>query len=534
MSELECFPVGIKTDGVCLELKLGPYYFLLDCGLKNLAPLMALREKHSWSGVFCSHAHADHCRSISQLQEMMPDLPIFATAATTHLLSLACPTTALAKINSVACGESLEIAPNLSIKLLSSGHLPGAASIWLSYVDQGRSYNVLYTGDFLISNSRLVQGLKLEQFRDLSLDVLILEGTCGTARHPHRRTQEHNLVQQINRALALGYAILFPVPKIGIGQEILMLLRSHHAFTGRDLDIWIDDGVGAGCDLYLELLTDLPASVQNFAQHQSLFWDDRICPRIQPLEFMETSEFLSNSAAPRIVLVDQDTDWQNYAWLKNHPYLIFLPESKPELAEIKPEFAGKKIGKKIDFVTYLLSEHCDGAGTTQLIHNLKPQHLVFMHGKPNYLADLANLDELSNRYHVHCPQIGKPLELPIGEDLHFGYAQNQLPPYAGELFEQNSVVNLTLPAEITLDSRWQSFADTGLIEAKWQGDELLIRGISPRELLNALPEKPMLDSCQSCRFFSGSQHCLNQDSPLVGLKVSFDGYCLGFEKISPE
>jgi len=58
-----------------------------------------------------------------------------------------------------------------------------------------------------------------------------------------------------------------------------MLLRSHHNFTGRDLDIWVDGTVATGCDAYLELLSHLPASVQNFARHQPLFWDERVRPR---------------------------------------------------------------------------------------------------------------------------------------------------------------------------------------------------------------------------------------------------------------
>ena len=43
-----------------------------------------------------------------------------------------------------------------------------------------------------------------------------------------------------------------------------MLLRSHHHFTGRDLDIWVDGAVAAGCDAYLELLPHLPAVSSKF------------------------------------------------------------------------------------------------------------------------------------------------------------------------------------------------------------------------------------------------------------------------------
>jgi Cft2 family RNA processing exonuclease len=525
MSELECLPLGIGQDGegVCLDLRLGHYHFLLDCGLKNLSTLETLAKHQTWTGLFCSHAHADHCRGIAKLQAIAPSIPIFTTEVTAHLLQLACKQTSplLRSIVPLDGGETVEIAPNLSIKLLPSGHLPGAASIWLTYTGGDRNYNVLYTGDFLISNSRLVQGLRLDQFRGSNLDVLIIEGSFGTIKHPHRRHQEHTLVQQIQQAIARGYSIVFPVPKVGIGQEILMLLRSHHAFTGKDLDIWVDAGVGVGCDLYMELLTYLPTSVQNFSQHQSLFWDDRISPRIQSIELIQKSQL------PAIIFVDQDTDWLYNSSLEVNPYLVFIPVQKTELIT-------ELTDQDIPFSTYLLAEHCDISGTTQLIHNLKPQHIVFMHGDSSYLADLANLEELSNRYHIHCPEIGIPLDLPVGESFHIPHQrQNQFSPYSGELAELNSAIMLTLPVEVTSDHRWFNFADTGLIEARWQGEDLLIRGISQRELLNGQSEEQGIPSCNICRFYSG-QRCLNRESPLSGLKVSADGCCMGFEKIPEE
>lgn len=518
MSELECIPLGIgqNGEGVCLDLRLGQYHFLLDCGLKDLSALEALSKHRTWSGVFCSHAHADHCRGILKLQTLISDLRIFTTEVTAHLL----PFTISIPISPLKFEEIIEIEPNLFIKLLPAGHLPGAASIWLTYVGD-REYNVLYTGDFFSSNSRLVQGLRMEQFRGSSLDVLIIEGSFGTIKHPHRRTQEHNFIQQIEKAIASGYSVLFPVPKVGIGQEILTLLRSHHAFTGKDLDIWIDAGIGEGCDLYMELLSHLPLSVQNFSRHQSLFWDDRISPRIQPIELID------DSLSPCIILVDIDTDWIHHPNLGMHAYQIFLPD---RAIELKKEL----IARNYPFVTYLLAEHCDVAGTTQLIHNLKPQHVVFMHGDSNYLADLASLEELSSKYHIHCPAIGIPLDLPLGDsfDSLQGSSSHQLLPYAGDLAELNSAIMLTLPIEVTNDSRWFNFSDTGLIEAKWQGEDLLIRGITQRELLNTQSGESDM-ACQSCRFYI-NQRCLNRSSPLSGLKVSSDGYCLGFEKIPQE
>ena len=99
----------------------------------------------------------------------------------------------------------------------------------------------------------------------------------------------------------------------------------------------------------------------------------------------------------------------------------------------------------------------------KLIHNLRPQHIIFVHGSPTYLADLANLDELRNRYQLHTPAAGTLVELPIGET----FLQPAMPEthYEGELAEMGTEVAISLPNTIASDPRWSNFADTGLVEA---------------------------------------------------------------------
>ncbi len=186
----------------------------------------------------------------------------------------------------------------------------------------------------------------------------------------------------------------------------------------------------------------------------------------------------------------------------------------------------------IDVETYLLAQHSDGSGITQLIHNLRPQHVIFVHGSPTYLADLTSLEELQNRYHLHSPQAGTLVELPIGETF-----LQPAPPetnYEGELNELGAVVTIALPEAIIADPRWRSFADTGLVEARWQGQELVLRGLSQRELLNQSSDRLIwadMKCCGTCRFQRG-QRCGNPASPLFNFKVTPEGYCPAFERLS--
>jgi len=265
----------------------------------------------------------------------------------------------------------------------------------------------------------------------------------------------------------------------------------------------------------------LPQSIQNFAQHQSLFWDERVKPRVHRLsDRPEVSQ-----VHPSVYLVDRDSDWSS--WLHNHPttdWLVLLAE--PIDRNFTPT-------DRVELATYLLSDRSDVAGTTQLIHNLKPQHVVFIHGNSNYLSDLANLDELSSRYHVHCARVGMRLELPVNESPHLilPTRADRILPYEGELAELESEIILTLPPEIIDDPRWLNFAETGLIEARWQGEELIVRGMTQRELLSTEPINPSEHqsiACSNCLYYR-SFRCTNPESPLYDLKVSSDASCQAFK-----
>ncbi|MBD2568061.1 MBL fold metallo-hydrolase [Anabaena lutea] len=543
-SELDCFPYSVQhqDEGLCLLVRMGPHRILLDCGLADISSLTRDLTKSTARDsselpadvVLVSHAHPDHARGLLGLNQAFPHLPIYASEVTSKLLPLNWPEQEPEGIpafcQALPLRSPIEIQENLVVELFPAGHMPGAVAILLTYHTQHRDYKLLYTGDFFLSNSRLVDGLRLEELRGLDLDVLLIEGSYGTSRHPHRRNQENQLAERIHRAITASapdaiadhYSVILPTPALGLGQELLMLLRSHHHFTGRDLDIWVDGAVAAGCDAYLELLSHLPASVQNFARHQPLFWDERVRPRVRRLK-AENLATLGNS--PCILLTDSTADLAKYCQPNTGPWLILLPE-KIDI-KVNQEYLAKTTVE-----SYLMAQHSDGPGTTQLIHNLRPQHVVFVHGSPAYLADLTSLEELQNRYHVHSPAAGILVELPIGET----FLQPAAPEtnYEGELTELGTVITITLPDAITADQRWQQFADTGLIEARWQGEELVLRGLSQRELLNQNKDRHTwseLECCGTCRYQRG-QRCWNPAAPLYNFKVTLEGYCPAFERLS--
>ncbi|MEA5536510.1 MBL fold metallo-hydrolase [Crocosphaera sp. XPORK-15E] len=537
-THLSCLPYGVGhgQEGVCLQVQMGPYRFLLDCGLNNLDPLLTPSQPPA-DAVFCSHAHPDHARGLMALHQAFPKLPIYASEVTGQLLPLNWPEKGPLKTEDfcqvLPWGTSVELFKNLTVQLFRAGHLPGAAAILLSYQTPQRIYKLFYTGDFSLSNLQLVEGLSVEGLRGLSPDVLIIEGTYGTTRHPHRRQQEKHLMQRINECLTRGYRVVLPVPRLGLGQEILKLLRSHHQFTGQDLDIWVDGQVANACDRYLDLLPEFPLSVQNFAKHQPLFWDERICPRLRRLTPQQRGKL---GETPCIVLTDDVMALYDEGYLMLGSWVMLIPAAPNEgQTDESPEIVTFMQGHSIHSESYLLAEHSDGRNTTQLIHNLRPQHILFVHGSPINLTDLTSLEELQNRYQLHLPSAGKLVELPLG-DKFIQPAAPSPSSYEGELNELETNITITLPQTILKDPHWRYFADTGLIEARWQGDELVLRGVSQRELLSQSNSNRVvndLDCCLTCRHYRG-QKCWNSQSPLYGFKVTPEGFCPVFEPVDQE
>jgi Cft2 family RNA processing exonuclease len=503
--ELSCLVLATGQDdqGVCLLAQIGAYRILLDCGLSDIQNLLELKI----DGVWCSHAHISHSRGLSALHAALPQIPFYSSSVTAALLEIDYCTT-LSWQNSISEPSPLgtELYPGLYARIFPAGHLPGAAAILFTYQNSKRSYTLLYTGDFFISNTRLTEGLSLNDLRGCRPDVLIVEGSYGTTRYPHRRQQENSIVQQLNALLTANSTIYLLAPKLGQAQEILILLRGQMA--GQRLEIWVDENIQNACDRFISCLPELPNNIQNFARDRSLFWDERGWPRVlRGLPKQTSGIFLITELATVASLAPETTD----------SVILLVP----------PEYLAAATNLGIKTHSYFLSEHSDGAGTAQLIHNIRPQHVVFINGSPTYLADLTGLEELHSRYQLHLPSAGSLVELPIGDTfLH------ALPPtestYEGELATGSQFMHVSLPAAVADDPRWQQFADTGLVEARWQGEELILRGVSARQLLN-YPEKVAedLDCCGNCRYLRG-QRCLNEESPLHGFKVTATGVCRSF------
>jgi len=356
----------LAAGGIAVRVQLGPYQLLFDCGEAAAEVLVVGEAENSIrdpSGridlplieppvdfVFCSHAHEDHVQGLWALHQAWPRLPILASQATWHLLSLTCPELeGAAACQELPWREPLALMEDLFVELFPAGHLPGAAVTVVTYFPQssssqpsgsdtslGRPIRVAYSGDCFLSGTRCVPGLELNALRGLTPDLLIAEGSYGTQRYPRRRQQENAFVDQLLAALEQGRSVLMPVSSIGIAQEVILLLRSHHRCTGQDFEIWVDEPVAEGCDRYLDLLEEMPIATQNFARRQALFWDERVRPHVHRFDASRWEQPLGKTASPGLVLVHLQSNWGQVIGPAERTWELWLDRTD----ELQPNASG--------------------------------------------------------------------------------------------------------------------------------------------------------------------------------------------------
>jgi Cft2 family RNA processing exonuclease len=449
----------------------------------------------------------------------------------------------------LACGETVEVLPQLHLSFVSAGHLPGAAVTVLRYASDTTNFTCMYTGDCALASGRFQPGLALNQLRQWQPDVLLMDGCLGAQFYPQRRHLEASLLECLATALQDGLTVLVPVPPVGLGQELLFGLKTNAQLTGSEYprEIWVDAAVTAGCDRYEALLPHLPQPIQNFARTQSLFWQERSQPTIRRLPTTST-ERIAALRSPGIVLCNAEApaeDW-NALWQTLRPETTAIACLQEVELTVPLQQWPADVAVKLQRIENDWHSHCDRQSLLQIVHTLRPHHLVLCNGPQDRLHALAELADLRDRYIVHVPQIGQTLKLSQGDMEHLAKPSPEQPDaiYEGEIEEVVSprtgevdAIEILLPAEIADRAQWQALAETGLVEAKWEGEALVLRGMSSRALqreANANWGSNAANGtniCANCVFFRPStsnrakSRCDQPRSPMYRFAISPNGSC---------
>ncbi|KUO93622.1 MAG: mRNA 3'-end processing factor [Caldivirga sp. JCHS_4] len=224
---------------------------LLDYGVnfdEEGRPIFPLHVRpRDLTAVVLSHAHLDHCGALPGLY-VSSSPPLYTTPLTAELAELMFRDAvklsgyylpyeeeeirnALRQAKSVNFNEAVELNGD-SLMFLNAGHVPGSVMTLMS-ID---GYRILFTGDFNLASSNLLDGADLYNVpRDI--DLVIMEATYAGGTHPPRERLEEEFIKAVKETLEEGGSVLIPSFTIGRTQELLLTLIKHDV---TEVPIYVD------------------------------------------------------------------------------------------------------------------------------------------------------------------------------------------------------------------------------------------------------------------------------------------------------
>jgi putative mRNA 3-end processing factor len=112
-------------------------------------------------------------------------------------------------------------AGDIAFQFKNAGHIPGSVQTLV----EAEGKRLLYTGDFNIVDTRLLEGAKME-YQDL--DAVIIESTYANEEHTERKELEKRFVETCSDVVEKGGTALVPAFGVGRSQELMCVLAAYH------------------------------------------------------------------------------------------------------------------------------------------------------------------------------------------------------------------------------------------------------------------------------------------------------------------
>lgn len=227
-------------------------------------------DKNVDAVVIC-HGHLDHCGSVPELWNAQKKKPkVFGTQATKDLAELVLyDSVKVGKLKdkprnfgksdikrvldawkTVGYKKPFKIG-NATITFHDAGHIPGSAMALIEMAGK----KILYTSDFKIEPTQLVNGADYKKFKNL--DLLIMETTYSSRALDKRNKIEKAFADKVKKTVKQGGIALIPSFAIR-APELIMILERY----GADFPIYVD-GMGRTAT---EISSKNPKFIRNSVQ----------------------------------------------------------------------------------------------------------------------------------------------------------------------------------------------------------------------------------------------------------------------------
>ncbi len=448
-----CHYLEIEGTGILLDAGMDPDLEGQDA-LPDLSPVTGDPTRFV-DHVIVSHAHHDHLGSLPYILKQFPHARVHMTPATRRLADFLLPASARLQRRRLLEGSSLsdpvfdedeveavsymyeqhEIetvfdvtgvrarAP-LQAVLHYSGHILGAAGVEVFCEEGPEARNVFYTSDTNVQNQTIIPGGHYPE----SVDIMILESTMGSngfAELVSRRSEERRLGESIARVLERGGSVLLPVFALGRAQEILALLDRYRRrrVIDPDVPIYTAGSMRAVADLYDQTRYTTPRLNEDF---EVFGVEQRRLPRSQSAKrdairekgiFVVASGMMfertiSNEMARMMVENEKHGVFFVGFARDDSPggMLLHAAEREEERVTLDPVQGEQHLRCEVD--RFMLSGHSNRRDLLKLVEQLKPEHVILVHGESKSIEWMAdNIRFFNPSVNVHIPSRGQPVRL---------------------------------------------------------------------------------------------------------------------------
>ena len=504
-----------EVGGSCMLLSVADRYLLFDCGIRvnktghdALPDLELLKQTApTLDAIFISHAHADHIGALPLAHAAYPQATIYATRPTQMLSGIMLNNavdvmmsegqdapnvykftkeaveTTLARIQTLAMGNWIDLWDGFRVLFIRSGHILGAASIML----QTPEGTFFYSGDVSTFRQKTIDGL--DNISALpSPDFMVCEATYGDGIHPSRTVEETKVAKAVAEVIKNGGNVLIPSFALGRAQEIILILKQ--AMMRKLIPAFpvVTDGlVNAICSMYASMPEMLSEKIQNYLTNsqQPLFFSDYV-----RAARMGEQEAILNDKTPKCIIASSGmlTGGASVTYAKglcrdpkNAIFLSGYQDAESpgrRLQELQPDDTlafpdGISMQVKCQVERFHLSAHSDQAQIVSIIKQVNPNAIALVHGEDTAIAALQ--EKLRKNFPVIIPK-NKTL-MKLADHTEWLSPQAQAKLNRRMVLDVNVQIiddKLLLKGSALQSDRWKTFAD-GEHKATLKGDRLIIR-----------------------------------------------------------
>jgi len=390
-----------EVGGSCISVETDSAKVALDYGIKLDAEPKKLPK--DFDAVIISHGHLDHTGSLLSLCKknnptiVGSDITRDVTVDLLHDMVKIQNEKGIfdfedshaEKVRNCWWSRDSFALPGLKVQLQSAGHVAGAKITSLLTEDK----RVLYTGDFCLHNTEILQGCKLETLPKKP-DVLISESTYGGKVRPERSELIDEFIQQMLATMERGGNVLIPTFAFHRSQEM-----------AKRIDTAIERGILPRYNVYT--ISNLAHRIDGYFNHHKQLFTKSVKQQKQPFNYRHVKHLYRTSQIdePAIVICTSGfghagaslrllAEW---AGDKDNCVLLtsgYLPPDSP-LKQAKEEGFFKTEDEAITVRAQVrqieLSGHADQTELIKMISTLKPKRTVLVHG------DLEQAELLSEK-----------------------------------------------------------------------------------------------------------------------------------------